>query len=140
LDIPREWWTKAAPFLRVTSALIKPFLGIGLAAVELDFTTEQWDAIKEQLALGKEALNAAADAASTVDASTDWGDSSDASTASSIFRAEGSVLRTLHYMLKEKDPTFGDLRRVMDTRGNFVWVHPRYLPIYQPNLPDIPLN
>lgn len=41
-------------------------------------------------------------------------------------------------MLKEQDYTFADLRRVTDTQGRHVWVHPRFVPIYQPPLPKIP--
>jgi hypothetical protein len=42
-------------------------------------------------------------------------------------------------MLKEQDPTFADLRRVADNSGRYLWVHPRFEPIYQPPpLPDIP--
>ncbi|MGH4009908.1 MAG: hypothetical protein ACRDTH_17445 [Pseudonocardiaceae bacterium] len=41
-------------------------------------------------------------------------------------------------MLKEQDYTFADLRRVTDTQGHHVWVHPRFAPIYRQPLPEIP--
>jgi hypothetical protein len=41
-------------------------------------------------------------------------------------------------MLKEQDHTFADLRRVADNNGRYLWVHRRFVPIYQPPLPDIP--
>jgi len=50
----------------------------------------------------------------------------------------GRVLRTLHVLLAKEDPTFADLRRVTEAGGRYLWVHRRYLPIYQPRLPDIP--
>jgi hypothetical protein len=46
LDVSRDWWVKAVPLLKVTSALIKPFLGIGLAATEFELTTTQWKALR----------------------------------------------------------------------------------------------
>ncbi|HEY3714949.1 MAG TPA: leucine-rich repeat domain-containing protein, partial [Jatrophihabitantaceae bacterium] len=138
LDIPRDWWVKAVPLLKVTSTLLKPFLGIGLAAAELDLSDSQWAAVKEQLNLGKETLNAAASAAGSADASGDWeGDRPDA-TVDGIIEAEGSVLRNLHTMLKDKDPGYADLRRVPDQQGRWLWIHPKFLSIYQPPLPVIP--
>ena len=53
-------------------------------------------------------------------------------------RAEGGVLRNLHAMLNEQDLTFADLRRVTDAQSRYLWIHPSYLPIYQPPLPEIP--
>lgn len=140
LDVSRDWWVKAVPLLKVTSALIKPFLGIGLAATELELTTTQWKAVQEQLALGKQTLTAAADFAGAANTTGDWDEDrlDQRGTAGGIMRAEGGVLRTLHATLKEQDPTFADLRRVTDAQGRYLWIHPRYLPIYQPPLPEIP--
>ena len=56
----------------------------------------------------------------------------------SVIRAEGGVLRTLHAMLRQQDSTFANLRRVADTQGRYLWIHPLFLPIYQPPLPEIP--
>ncbi|HEY6422998.1 MAG TPA: hypothetical protein VIY28_07065 [Pseudonocardiaceae bacterium] len=137
LDVSRDWWVKAVPLLKVTSALIKPFLGIVPAATELELTDTQWKAVKEQLALGKETLTAAANFAGTATA-TDGPDDESLASANEIVRAEGGVLRTLHTTLKEQDPTFADLRRVTDAQGRYLWIHPSYLPIYQPPLPEIP--
>jgi C-terminal of Roc, COR, domain/Ras of Complex, Roc, domain of DAPkinase/Leucine rich repeat len=140
LDVPRDWWVKAVPLIKGVATLIKPFLGISLASIELDLTATQWTAVKEQLALGKETLTAAADFAGAADATGGWdGDHLDrGATTGGIMRADGGVLRTLHAMLKQQDLTFADLRRVVDTRGRYLWVHPRYRQIYQPPLPEIP--
>ena len=62
LDIPRDWFVKAAPVIRFAAALIKPLLGVGPPAVELDLNEADWNAVKEQLTLGKESLTAASDA------------------------------------------------------------------------------
>ena len=39
-------------------------------------------------------------------------------------RAHGAVLRQLHALLKERDPSFGGLVRVQNKRQEFLWVHP----------------
>jgi len=85
-------------------------------------------------------LTAAADFAGTADATGGWDDDGldQGAPAGGIMQAEGGVLRTVHAMLKEQDSTFADLRRVTDAQGRYLWIHPRYLPIYQPPLPEIP--
>ena len=45
-------------------------------------------------------------------------------------------LRTLHTLIREKDPDFGGLVRVLD-RGRFLWVHPQYVDRFNPGLPDM---
>jgi hypothetical protein len=111
VDVPREWWVKAVPLLKVTSLLIKPFLGVSLAGTELELSTAQWDAVKEQLALGKETLTAAADVAGRAEASSSSEGMENKADLDTVIRAEGGVL---HAMLREQDPTFADLRRVAD--------------------------
>ncbi len=92
------------------------------------------------VSLGKQTLTAAADFAGAANTTGDWDEDrlDQRGTAGGIMRAEGGVLRTLHATLKEQDPTFADLRRVTDAQGRYLWIHPRYLPIYQPPLPEIP--
>lgn len=138
VDVPRDWWVKAVPLLKVTSLLLKPFLGIGLASTELELGTAQWDAVKDQLAVGKETLTAAADFAGRAEVTGSSEGIENQADRDSVIRAEGGVLRTLHAMLRQQDSTFADLRRVADIQGRYLWVHPLFLPIYQPPLPEIP--
>jgi hypothetical protein len=44
--------------------------------------------------------------------------------------AEGSILRSLHALLKEKDPSFGGLVQVQNKRREFLWVHPQFVEEY----------
>jgi hypothetical protein len=41
-------------------------------------------------------------------------------------RAQGGMLREFQSWLKTKDPSFGDLRRVLNKRQEFLWVHPLF--------------
>ncbi|WP_234020985.1 COR domain-containing protein [Streptomyces sp. 142MFCol3.1] len=136
IDVPREWWVKAAPAIKVTSLLLKTILPVSLAAIEFDLNDQQWDAVKEQLALSKEILGASAEAAEALEAEADG--SLDADTGPAPTRAEGGLLRMLHASLREQDVTFADLRRVRDAQGRFLWVHQRFVSEYQPPLPVIP--
>jgi hypothetical protein len=45
-------------------------------------------------------------------------------------RAQGSILRELHALLKAKDPGFGGLVRVQNRRREFLWVHPQFVEEY----------
>ena len=118
--------------------LIRPFVGIGLAGTELELSNAQWAAVKQQLAVGKETLSAAADFAARAEATSSSEGIENHTDLGAIVRAEGGVLRTLHAMLKEQDGTFADLRRVTDAQGRYLWVHPCFVATYQPPLPEIP--
>jgi len=39
-----------------------------------------------------------------------------------VIRAQGGVLREFHAWLKKEDPGFGDLRKVLNKRQEFLWV------------------
>jgi len=41
-------------------------------------------------------------------------------------RAQGSMLRELHAILKKEDPSFGGLERVQNNRREYLWVHPQF--------------
>ena len=58
----------------------------------------------------------------------DWQTRSDAPELSQgeAIRAQGSVIRELHALLKEKDPSFGGGIRVQNPRREFLWVHPQF--------------
>jgi len=45
---------------------------------------------------------------------------------------QGSVLRELHAILKEKDPNFSNLglEPVQNKQGKFLWVHPQFIGEY----------
>ena len=40
-----------------------------------------------------------------------------------IIRAQGGVLREFQTWLKKEDPSFGDLRKVLNKQKEFLWVH-----------------
>ncbi|MER5539248.1 leucine-rich repeat domain-containing protein [Streptomyces mirabilis] len=135
IEVQREWWTKAAPFVQMASKVAGMVLPVSLSlAPELELNSEQWQAVQEQLSSGRDTLENLVDqAASTPPATvlpTDDG--------TQPVRAEGATLRTLHELLKEQDPTFADLRRVRDVQGRFLWVHRTFVSYYQPPLPYIP--
>jgi hypothetical protein len=43
-----------------------------------------------------------------------------------VIRTQGGVLREFQTWLKNKDPGFGDLRKVLNKQKEFLWVHRDY--------------
>ncbi|HTV33182.1 MAG TPA: hypothetical protein VME69_08770 [Methylocella sp.] len=64
----------------------------------------------------------------------DWAGKSDAPRLEEgeAIRANGAALRQLHAWLKQKDPSFGGLVRVQNRRAEFLWVHQKFVPEYEP--------
>jgi hypothetical protein len=130
VSIPREWLVKAAPWVRAVSRLLRAMLPVAIEGMRFDLDDQQWKALDEQAHLVRASISGTAE---TVE-----------------FLAEGvhtdqrlrdddppdTQLRTLHALLREQDPDFGGLVRVLD-RGRFLWVHPKYVDRFNPGLPDM---
>jgi hypothetical protein len=52
-------------------------------------------------------------------------------------RPEGSLLRAIHAILKDRDPSYAGLERVRD-RNRYLWVHPRFTTNYGWTAPIAP--
>ena len=59
------------------------------------------------------------------DKTVDWLDEKEGPDAerTGTIRAQGAILREFQTWLKEADPGFGDLRRVLNKQKEFLWVH-----------------
>jgi hypothetical protein len=139
VEVPREWWVKAAPLIKATSAVLKTLLPVSLAAIELDLSDNQWKAVKKELILDKETIGAVADTGQKLKLRQEnvLADDIDAEPGTAI-RAEGGIMRMLHNTLREQDITFADLRRVRHPQGQFLWVHEQFVTEYLPLPPAIP--
>ena len=104
-DVTREWFAKAAPFLKVLAGTLSLVLPVAASATKLALEEATYKAIEEKAAewLG-EKEGPEADRAGVV-------------------RADGGVLREFQTWLKKEDASFGDLRRVLNKRDEFLWVH-----------------
>jgi hypothetical protein len=137
VEIPRDWWTKAAPLIRTTSTLLKALLPIGLPVIKANLDDNQWKSVEEQYSLGKETLGAAATLGAQLDdLSAD--DFDRTTSAEQPIPAEGGLLRMLHATLRKQDITYADLRKVRGEGHRVLWVHPRFEHIYNPEPPHIP--
>jgi internalin A len=136
IELTRDWIKRASPILRILSVTLKLTLPIAIPGTELATDDTEYKAITEQLEFG---VKSAESFLQGIEKLGDWLVNSDATefdqtteNTRSAIRAQGSVLRELHALLKEQDSanSFGSLERVQNKRGEFLWIHPKYIDQY----------
>ena len=128
LELPREWFTKAAPFLKVLTTTLGLVLPVAASATKLMLDDTAYKGIEEQLDLGQKTTESFLKGSDIAFAGQSKRESSFLS--GDAIRAQGSILRELHALLKGKDPSFGGLVRVQNKRREFLWVHPQFVDEY----------
>ncbi|ODG97604.1 hypothetical protein A4S05_12975 [Nostoc sp. KVJ20] len=128
LDLPREWFTKAVPYLRILTGTLSLVLPVAGSATKFILDDTTYKAIEEQLDLGQKSIESTLKGS---DMALTGKSKSDATfLEGDAIRAQGSILRELHALLKQKDPSFGGLVRVQNKRREFLWVHPQFVDEY----------
>lgn len=124
-DVTREWFEKAAPFLKVLTSTLSLVLPVAASVTKLALEDNAYKTIENQLDFGK---SCAETMLSASEKSAEWLGQSDAPELErgEAIQAQGAVLRQLHAWLKEQDPGFGKLVRVQNKRQEFLWVHPQF--------------
>ena len=86
--------------------------------------------IEEQLDLGQKVLESTLKSSELL--TNQASDKFDNLEVGNVIEAQGSVLRELHSILKQKDPDFANLglKRVQNKRGKFLWVYPQFVGEY----------
>ncbi len=128
LDLPREWFTKAVPYLRILTGTLSLVLPVAGSATKFILDDTTYKAIEEQLDLGQKSIESTLKGSDMALAGKSKSDAS--FLEGDAIRAQGSILRELHALLKEKDPSFGGLVRVQNKRREFLWVHPQFVDEY----------
>ena len=125
LKLTRKWFKQAAPFLKFMTGTLGLVLPVASAGAKLALDDTAYKAIENQLSFGKTVIDASLKGSEKVADWLDGGDSTSLAEGKGI-RAKGATLRELQALLKERDPGFGGLVRVMNKRREFLWVHPRF--------------
>jgi hypothetical protein len=129
LEVSREWFTKAAPYLKILTGTLSLVLPVAASATKLMLDEATYKGIEEELDLGQKSIESTlkkSDLATNL--STDR-DAPDWQQSEAAIRA-GSILRELHALLKAKEPGFGGLVRVQNRRREFLWVHEQFVDEY----------
>jgi len=125
LDLDREWFKKASPYLKFLSGTLGMVLPVASSAIKLALDDTAYKLIEEQLDFGKSVIDATI--GETIKIGEFIGDIDLTTLERGIAtRAENATLRELHALLKAKDPGFGGLVRVMNKRNEFLWVHEKF--------------
>ena len=125
LSIPRDWFVKATPFLKVLTGMLSLVAPVASSATKLVLDDAAYKGIEKQLDLGQKSVDSVLKGGEKVGAWLGKSDAPDLEQGEAT-RAQGAVLRQLHVWLKEKDPSFGGLVRVQNKRNEFLWVHPQF--------------
>ena len=130
LEVSREWFTKAAPYLKILTGTLSLVLPVAASATKLMLDEATYKGIEEALDLGQKSIESTLKGS---DLATNWSTESDGpdwQQGEAAIRAQGPILRELHALLKAKDPGFGGLVRVQNRRREFLWVHPQFVEEY----------
>jgi Leucine-rich repeat (LRR) protein/GTPase SAR1 family protein len=125
LNLPREWFVKAAPFLKVLTGTLSLVLPVASSATKLIMDDASYKGIEKELDLGQKSIDSVIKGGEKV---KDWLARRDTSglEQGEAIKAQGAVLRQLHVFLKKKNPGFGGLVRVQNKRQEFLWVHEQF--------------
>lgn len=125
MDIPRDWFVKAAPFIKILGTTLSLALPVASAATKVLLDDSAFKTIGVKLDLGQKSVESLIKAGEKIG---HWlGEDGGAGIEpEGVIRAENSTLRQLHAWLKDKDPGFGGLVRVQNKRQEFLWVHPLF--------------
>ncbi len=129
LNLPRDWFVKAAPFLKVLAGTLSLVAPIASSATNLVLDEAAFKGLEKQLDLGQKSHDSVLKAGEKAGTWLGRRDAPDLERGE-VIGAQGADLRQLHAWLKEKDPGFGGLVRVQNKRQEFLWVHPRFAKEY----------
>jgi hypothetical protein len=123
-EVTREWFVKAAPFLKVLAGTLSLMLPVAASTTKLVLDEAVYKNLENQLDLGKQSAEAMLKVSENT---VDWLSEKEGMRSNTgVIRAEGGVLREFQTWLKKEDSSYGDLRRVLNKRQEFLWVHPDY--------------
>jgi hypothetical protein len=125
LNVPRDWFVKAAPFLRILTGTLSLVLPVASSATKFALDDASFKDIEEELDLGQKSLESVLKGTDTAREWLSQSGTLDAERGETVM-VGGAVLRQIHAWLKEKDPGFGGLVRVRNKRQEFLWVHPKF--------------
>jgi internalin A len=125
LNLPREWFVKAAPYLKVLASTLSLVLPVASSATKVLLDDAAYKRIESELDFGEKSAESVIKGGEEAGTWLGLSNAPDVEHGQSI-RAHGAALRQLHAWLKEKDPSFGGLVRVQNKRQEFLWVHPQF--------------
>jgi internalin A len=130
ISFNKEWFQRIAPYAILINKALKVIVPIGAAVTGIAIDENRLKQVQAEIDLMKV----------LVEKLPQGGDATSSRTTGQLTSAEGSGLRALRALLFAEDAPrfFGDLRRVLTTAGDFLWVCPLHYLEYDPGLPSLP--
>jgi len=119
-DVTRDWFAAAAPFLKLLIGTLSLVLPVAASTTKLITDEAIYKGFGKQLDFGKTCADAMLSATAKT---TEWFTEKDGPEYAGFIRAHEGVLREFQTWLKKEDPSFGDLRKVLNKQKEFLWVH-----------------
>lgn len=124
LELPRDWFVKAAPWLKLISGTLSLVLPVASSTIKVAVDDAVYKSFEKELDLGQKAIESVSKG---MDKAKDLlGQKSFDTEHGEATEARGALLRQFHAWLKQKDPKFGGMVRVRNKRQEFLWVHPQF--------------
>lgn len=125
LTLPRKWLVKSAPFLKFLTMSLSLIVPMSSSATKLILDDGAYNEIKDQLSFGQKALDSVLKGGVRVG---EWFGKSNAPDLEhgELVEMEGGALRELQKWLKDEDPSFGGMVRVLNKQQEFQWVHSQF--------------
>ena len=124
-EIPRDWFVKAAPFLKTLTGVLSLALPVATSGLKLGMDEAAYKAMEKHLDFGQKCVESVLKGTEMAMDDVEKLEDIDIHLGKAI-HAHGAMLRQLQVWLKEKDPGFGGLVRVQNKRQEFLWVHPQF--------------
>jgi hypothetical protein len=130
VEISREWFIKAIPLIKTITTTLSLLLPVAASYNKLLLDENIFKGMEKQLDLQQKALESTLKSMELLTNQTS--DKFDKLEVGNVIEAQGSFLRELHAILKQKDPNFSNLglERVQNKQGKFLWVHPQFVSEY----------
>ncbi|HEX5715047.1 MAG TPA: COR domain-containing protein, partial [Thermoanaerobaculia bacterium] len=125
LNIPRDWFVRAAPFFKVLISTLSLVLPVASSATKLVLDEASYKGIEKELDLSQKSIDSVLKGGEKAGNWLGHRDAPDLERGDAI-QAQGAILRQLHVWLKEEDSSFGGLVRVRNKRQEFLWVHSQF--------------
>jgi hypothetical protein len=139
LEMPRAWVVKAAPVAKLVAGVLSVALPGMKALGEIELGDATWKGIKSQVDATEKSLgNLADEVAKDLAADVSHSHKMAGLDTDPALRSPGGVLRELHATLQVRDPSYGGLEKVRNNRRQALWVHPRFMEVYNPKPPVVP--
>ncbi len=128
LELEREWFKKAAPYLKLVTSTLSLVLPIASSTFKVVNDTA-FKTLEDQIGLGKDVIEAIVGEGTAIKEFMGAERSANIEHGVAV-RAENATLRELHSLLKAEDAGFGGLVRVMNKHQEFLWVHEKFATEY----------